>query len=356
MITDLIRSEIKQLSAYHVPVADGLIKLDAMENPYSWPEDVVVKWLEVIKTAEVNRYPDPAARNLLPLLRKVMQVPDEAAVVLGNGSDELIQTLLLAVAREDRVVMVPEPSFVMYQMITKFVSMQYVSIPLQQDFSLDQEKLLQSIEEHQPAVLFLAYPNNPTGNLFKRSDIEEVLSVSKGIVVVDEAYHAFSKDSFMRDIPEYDNLLVMRTTSKLGLAGLRLGLLAGNSALLAEIEKIRLPYNINSLTQITAEFIFSDDIYPLLEQQAKQICSDREKMLQDLQQVDGIEPYPSQANFILFQVTSEYKLAADDLFAYLKERGVLIKNLSHVGGALGGCLRVTVGREDENKSFIELLR
>ncbi len=348
-ITDWIRPEIRALSAYHVPDPGECIKLDAMENPYTWPEEMVDEWLQRLRGAALNRYPDPAARVLADRLREAMAVPAGQALMLGNGSDELIQIIAQAVAAPGRVIMAPEPSFVMYRMIATFCGMDYVGVPLREDFSLDCEAMLAAIAAHRPAVVFLAYPNNPTGNLFDEADVRAIIEAAPGLVVVDEAYHAFADASFMSRLGEFDNLLVMRTVSKMGLAGLRLGLLAGPSAWLSEFDKVRLPYNINVLTQVSADFALEHR--EVLEAQTQQITRDRETLWQALNALSGVMPYPSRANFILFRVAGD----ADAVFAALKASGVLIKNLNPVGGALAGCLRVTVGRPEENSAFLQAL-
>jgi histidinol-phosphate aminotransferase len=278
-----------------------------------------------------------------------MAVPEGQEVLLGNGSDELIQMMAMTLAQPGRKVLAPEPSFVMYKMIATFTGMDYVGVPLADDFSLDLAAMLAAIEQHQPAIVFLAYPNNPTGNLFERVAVERIIKASPGLVVVDEAYHAFAGDSFMGELGRYDNLVVMRTVSKMGLAGLRLGLLAGPKAWLGEFDKTRLPYNINVLTQVSAEFALSHR--EVLDGQTQQICQDREALMAALTAMEGIEPFPSRANFILFRMAN-----ADAVFAALQEQGVLIKNLSGAGGALTGCLRVTVGTPEENTAFLAALK
>lgn len=348
-VSQWIRPEIRELSAYHVPNAADLIKLDAMENPYHWPQAMVEDWLACLRGVSLNRYPDPSPQDLKASMRQAMGVPDGMDVMLGNGSDELIQMIAMSMAQAGRVVLAPQPSFVMYDMITRFTGMDYVAVPLAGDFSLDLDAMLAAIEQHQPAIVFLAYPNNPTGNLFDRNAVNAVIEASPGLVVVDEAYHAFAGDSFMDDLGQYDNLVVMRTVSKMGLAGLRLGLLAGPTQWLVEFDKTRLPYNINILTQVSARFALSHR--EVLDQQTRQICTDRESLMQALMGIEGITPFPSQANFILFRVAD-----TDAVFAGLQEKGVLIKNLNGAGGALAGCLRVTVGTPEENEAFIIALK
>ena len=350
-VKTFIRPEIQALSAYHVPDSADTIKLDAMENPYRWPSDLVDRWLEVIRDVELNRYPDPSARVLKEHLRESMEVPDESEILLGNGSDELIQMIMMAMSGKDKKVLSVEPGFVMYKMIATFLGMPYIGIPLNEDFSINEKELLASIKEHQPAVIFLAYPNNPTSNLFDEQTIRNVIDIAPGVVVVDEAYHAFAEKSFMPMLKEYDNLLVMRTVSKMGLAGLRLGLLAGKAEWLNEFDKVRLPYNINILTQASAEFAIKNR--HVLDKQTQQICIDREVLFKELSKIESITPYPSQANFILVRVEEG---EADKIFNNLKEQGVLIKNLNPAGGLLKNCLRITVGTAEENIKFLELFK
>jgi len=348
-----VRPEIRALSAYHVPPAQGFIKLDAMENPYRWPASMVDEWLSLLRDVSLNRYPDPSASAVKARLAEAMEVPAGMDVLLGNGSDEIIQMIAMSLAAPGCVVLAPEPSFVMYKMIATFVGMDYVGVPLVSrgaaDFALDVDAMLAAIERHQPAVVFLAYPNNPTGNLFDAHAVEAVIKASPGLVVVDEAYHAFAGSSFMERLGRYDNLVVMRTVSKMGLAGLRLGLLAGPKAWLGEFDKTRLPYNINVLTQVSADFALAHRA--VLDEQTTQICRDREALMQALTTIKGVTAFPSRANFILFRVAQ-----ADQVFAALKARGVLIKNLNGAGGVLGGCLRVTVGSAEENSAFLQALQ
>lgn len=355
-VENLIRTEIQALNAYHVPNSGNMIKLDAMENPYNMPETLMDEWLELIQRAEINRYPDPSAAKLAVALENYMGVPKNISsennkIMLGNGSDELIQILAMAVAKPKSKVMAPEPGFVMYNMIATFVGMEYIGVPLKTDFSLDMPAMLAAIKQHQPALIFLAYPNNPTGNLFSDSDIVEIINVAEGLVVVDEAYHPFAGESFMPRVGEFDNLLVMRTVSKMGLAGLRLGLLAGPEKWIAELDKIRLPYNINVLTQVTAEFAIKHaDVF---EAQAKIIREQREWLFNALNKFSQFEVYPSRANFILLKVLEG---DATKIFEDLKQQGVLIKNSHSAGGVLTQCLRITVGKPEENAAFINALK
>ena len=351
LISRWIRPEIHTLSAYHVPDSAGLIKLDAMENPHLWPDEMIREWQQLLAKTPVNRYPDPAASRLAKSLRRVMGIPDKMGVILGNGSDELIQIIAQTLAEPGRTIMAPTPSFVMYEMIAIFTGMRFVGVPLKEDFSLDLAAIIRAIKKEQPALIFLAYPNNPTGNLFDDSAIKAIIEAAEGLVIVDEAYHAFAGQSWMAHLGDYPNLLVMRTLSKLGLAGLRLGFLAGPKEWIAEFDKVRLPYNINTLTQMTTEFALTH--IETFNEQTRAVREEREILMQQLLNIEGVTPYPSAANFILFRVGQGLSKI---IFEGIKSRGVLIKNMGQSKGALADCLRVTVSSTEENERFVEALQ
>ena len=255
----------------------------------------------------------------------------------------------MCVAKPGAVIMGVEPSFVMFRMIAANVGAKYVGVPLKADFSLDAQAMREALATHRPALVFLAYPNNPTGNLFDRNEVSRIISSAPGLVVVDEAYHAFAGESFMPELAQHENLLVMRTVSKLGLAGLRLGMLAGSARWLREFDKARLPYNVNVLTQLIAASVLAHP--DALERQATRIRSERERVYQALTAVAGVNAFKSSANFILFRVADALKV-----FEGLKRRKVLIKNLHGSHPQLAGCLRVTVGTPQENEIFLSALR
>jgi len=346
-----LRPEIRALSPYHVTDATGMVKLDAMENPYGWPQSLIDRWLQEIASVSLNRYPDPEARELVRALRSAYHIPGSAGLLLGNGSDELIQMIMLAVAGPGRVVLAPEPGFSMYHMIAEFVGLRYVGVDLTAaDFSLDVAAMLAAIEQHQPAVIFLDYPNNPSGNLFDVAAIERIIAAAPGLVVIDEAYHAFAGATMLGRLPEYDNLMVLRTVSKMGLAGLRLGMLMADPCWVSEINKIRLPYNINSLTQASA--VFAMQHMDVLIEHTERICRDREDLYTQLQQLAGLVVYPSRANFILFRAPEG---RGPELYERLKQDKVLIRNLHRHGTVMADCLRVTVGTAEENHAFMQAL-
>ncbi len=347
----VFRTELLSMSAYSVTDAAGFIKLDAMENPYSWPEEITELWLQKLRHCPLNRYPDPGAKQLCTTLQKLNKVPPDCSLMLGNGSDEIIQIVLMALAA-DKTVLAPEPGFVMYRQIAQCLGLNYQGIALlENDFGLDLPAMLDAIKRCQPGIIFLAYPNNPTGNLFDREAVYEILRQTSGLVILDEAYAPFADASFMSETAHFDNLLVMRTVSKLGLAGLRLGYLVGKTALIEQLHKIRLPYNINTLTQISADFALSHA--SLFTDQIQTLCQQRQYLFEQLNQLAGIRAFPSAANFILFRCPEN---SANRLFENLKQQGILIKNTSPQGGLLTDTLRVTIGKPEENASFIGALQ
>lgn len=344
----LLRPEVLAMAAYHVADSRGMVKLDAMENPYPLPAGLRAELAALAADAALNRYPDPAGSRLKERLRGAMGIPAGMDLLLGNGSDEIIQVLTLAVANPGAVVMSVEPSFVMYRMLALAAGIPYVGVPLKADFTLDGEALLRAIDSHRPALLWLAYPNNPTGNLFDRGLLERIIEAVPGIVVIDEAYHAFAGSSFLPLLGRHPNLLVMRTLSKLGLAGLRLGFLAGPSAWLKQFDKLRLPYNVNVLSQVFCEAVLAHR--EVLDAQAAAIVEARSALASELGRMPGVTVFPSAANFLLFRVAG-----APAVFAGLKARGVLIKNLSGAHHLLADCLRVTVSTPAENRLFLDAL-
>ncbi|HET7831976.1 MAG TPA: histidinol-phosphate transaminase [Gallionella sp.] len=345
----LIRPEVLALHAYHVPPSSGMLKLDAMENPHPLPAELRAEIAALTANAEIKRYPDAAAQDLKDRIRAVTGLPQGIEVLLGNGSDELIQLLALALNKPGATLLGVEPSFVMYRMIATFTGMRYVGVPLGEGYQLDVARVLEAVEREQPALIFLAYPNNPTGNLFPAEGVRQIIEAAPGLVVVDEAYYAFASDSFLPQLNRYPNLLVMRTFSKLGMAGLRLGFLAGDAAWVGQLEKLRLPYNVGVLPQLVAGKLL--DYHEVLLQQAEQIKQARAMLYRELGGIDGVEVYPSEANFLLFRVVQ-----ATAAFDGLKQRGILIKNLHGAHPMLSECLRVTVGTPEENKQFLQALK
>jgi histidinol-phosphate aminotransferase len=353
LIENTIRADVRAAKSYMVPDASGYIKLDAMENPYELPQELRAELGQRLADVMINRYPVASYATIKQRIRDKLGVPAGFDVILGNGSDELISILAMATARQDRraTVLAPEPAFVMFQRSAQFAGMDYVGVPLKADFGLDVPAMLAAIAEHKPSLVFLAYPNNPTGNLYDEADMDQIIRAlgDTGIAVVDEAYQPFARKSFMGRLPQYQNMVVMRTLSKLGLAGIRLGYLSAAPALLEQFEKVRPPYNVNVLTQAAAEFAL--DHLDVLDRQAEALNSERTRLAQALAALPGVEVFPSAANFLLVRVPDPDK-ACDKLRA---ER-VLIKNLSKMHKLLAGCIRVTVSTPEENSVFLNALK
>ena len=342
----LVRPEVLGMSAYHVADAAGMVKLDAMENPYRLPQPLARELAEVLSRVALNRYPEPNPPQLCELIRRKMGVPAGMEILLGNGSDELIQLLAIALARDGASMMYPAPTFVVYGMSAIFTNMRAVQVPLRSDFSLDADAFIARMHAEKPALVFLAYPNNPTGVLYPEADVVRIIEAAPGVVVLDEAYHVFAGKSFMGALPKYPNLIVLRTVSKLGLAGIRLGYLAGHAQWVRELNKVRPPYNINVLTEAAATFMLEH--LDVLEAQAAEIRAERAKLSTGLTALCGVTVFPSAANFFLIRVAD-----APRTYEGLKRQGVLVRNL-HPG--LAQCLRVTVGTPDENRILLNALK
>ena len=337
------------MKAYHVAPARGLVKLDAMENPYGLPSELAHALGERLAGVQLNRYPDPTAPELKRRLREAMAIPEPLDVILGNGSDELIQMISLLVARAGAVALAPEPSFVMYRMSATIAGLRYEGVPLSADFALDEQAFLAAIERHRPALTWLAYPNNPTGNLFPRDALLRIVAAAPGLVVVDEAYYPFSGGATLLDeVGRHPNLVLLRTVSKLGLAGLRLGVAVGPAGWMVELEKLRPPYNVNVLTAAAAGLLLEhSDVF---EEQARAIVSERAILEAAVATMPRAQAFPSAANFLLVRVPD-----APRAFEALRARGILVRILHGSHPLLAHCLRLTVGTPDENAKLIEAL-
>lgn len=349
---NVIRDDVRAMRAYAVPDSTGLIKLDAMENPFPLPVELARELGERLSAVALNRYPPADPARFKRRLAESAAVPPGKALMLGNGSDELIHLLIQACARRDTpagpVVLAPTPTFVMYEMFARLDGCRFVGIPLKPDFELDVGAMLAAVEAHRPALVFLAYPNNPTGNLFSRADLERILERATGLVVIDEAYLPFAQDTWMPQLAAYPHLIVLRTLSKLGLAGLRVGYACADPAWIEQFDKVRPPYNVGVLPLAAADFLL--DHFPVLQQQAAVIRSERARLLLALRAQPGLAAFESAANFILFRVSEP-----DRVFAGLRDRGILLKNVSGSDSLLHGCLRVTVGTPRENDAFLQAL-
>ena len=350
---NFIRDDIKAMSAYRIAdLPEGFIKLDAMESPYHpfarFPE-LSNEWLRLIAQAQIHLYPNPAASGLQETLRKAFNIPESAAIALGNGSDELIQFLTLLVAQSGATMLAVEPSFVMYRHNAELYGMNYVGVPLNEDFTLDLPAVLSAIDKHQPALIFIAYPNNPTGVCFRREEVEAIIRAARGIVVVDEAYGAFSRDSFLPQAGSIENLVVMRTISKIGFAGLRIGYAAGSPAVMGELAKILPPYNMNQLSLATAKFALQH--HDTIQTTIDILKTERERVFNELSAIGRLKAFPSEANFITVRVPD-----ADALFNTLKENRILIKKLHGTHPLLAQCVRITIGSPEQNDAVLDIIR
>lgn len=344
-----VRDEIRALTAYHVAPAAGMVKLDAMENPYGLPPALAGQLGRHLAQVAINRYPDPEAPRLKAVLREAMAIPDGLDLILGNGSDEILQMIAVALAKPGATMLALEPSFAMYRMSAIAAGMDYAGVSLAPDFTPDLPATLAAIERLRPALTWIAYPNNPTGNLFPRESILAIVAASPGLVVVDEAYYAFSGGaSFLPDVGRHPNLVLVRTVSKLGLAGLRLGLAVGPRDWLGEFDKLRLPYNVNVLSAAAAEFIL--ERREVLQEQTDAIVRDRERLEAGLDAIPGVRRFPSAANFVLVRVPDGPRA-----FEGLRARGILVRTFHGSHPLLAHCLRLTVGTPDENASLLAAL-
>ena len=347
-VAAIVRPDVLAMSAYPVPDAAGLVKLDAMENPYPLPDALRAELGRRLAEVPLNRYPVPAYAALKALIRARLGVPEGFDVVLGNGSDELITLLSVATATPGATVLAPVPGFVMYEVSARLAGSAFVGVPLAADFALDAGAMLDAIARHRPAVVWIAYPNNPTGNCFDDGAIEAIVRAAPGVVVVDEAYQPFALDSWMPRLPRHPNLLVMRTVSKLGLAGLRLGYLAGAPAWLEQLEKVRPPYNVGVLAEAAA--IFALEHQDVFDAQAARLRADRDALAARLAALPGVRVFDSRANFILVRVPD-----GPAVWRALRERGVLVKDVGRMHPSLADCLRLTVGAPAENDALVAAL-
>ena len=349
----VLRPEIQAMHAYQVADASGLVKLDIMESPYGLPEDLAAEVGRIVSKLSLNRYPVPTAHKLRALIKEVMQVPAGCEVLLGNGSDECIQYITAAIAREGAVVMAPSPSFAMFSMHALYFRVRFVGVALREDFSLDIEAFLAAMAKEQPSVVWVAFPNNPTGNAFSVTDIERILRAAPGLVVIDEAYQPFAGTTFMPRLAEYENLVVMRTVSKIGMAGLRLGYVCGRPEWIEAFNKTRSPFNVNVVTEAVAIKLLQNK--QVLDAQAAKVLEERERVRPELKRLSGLTVYPSAANFLLVRVAGA-KGAATRVFESVRTQGVLVKDFSGGHPQLENCLRLTIGTPEENRILVAALR
>lgn len=336
-IRSLIRKPVRKLRPYEPKLYDVPVKLDANELPYGF-EDFLKEALSV----KTNRYPDPYGRALKKAASRLWKVP-VSNMLLGNGSDELIYYIIGAFGGP---VMYPVPTFSMYGIIAAGLGEKTISLKLDKDFDIPLRRFLSAIHKHHPKVIFLSIPNNPTGNAFSKDRVEAILRSTKGVVVIDEAYQPFSSTNYLPFLKRYPNLLIMRTLSKVGFAGLRVGFLIANKEVIEVVNRLRLPFNVNALSQAIAR-VALEKFGPVRER-IETVKKQRDVLYSEMKEIEGIEPFPSEANFILFRTKAPKKV-----FNGLLKRGVLVRDLT---GEIPGCLRVTVGSPEENQVFLKALK
>ena len=353
-----IRQDVQSMHAYAVQDSAGMVKLDAMENPHRLPAELQTELGRRLGALAINRYPDGRVNDLRRALAVYAQMPEGFDIMLGNGSDELISLLALACDVPDATVLSPVPGFVMYAMSAQLQGLAFVGVPLTADFELDEAAMLAAIASHKPSIVYLAYPNNLTATLWDDAVIERiVLAVGGqgGLVVMDEAYQPFSSKSYIDRIARHSHVLLMRTLSKFGLAGVRLGYMMGPKALIAEIDKVRPPYNTSVLNCEAA--LFALEHQAAFAGQAADLVAQRQRLLAALRAMPGLKAWDSDANMILVRVAAEAgdADAACRVFERLKAGGVLVKNVSKMHPLLANCLRLTVGTEGENTQLLVTL-
>ena len=345
----VFRQDVQSMHAYAIQPSAGLIKLDAMENPHRLPPQLQAELGRRLGTVALNRYPGERVNDLRRALAQHANMPPGHDIVLGNGSDELISLIAMACDVPGASILAPVPGFVMYAMSAQLQGLKFIGVPLTPDFELDEAAMLAAIREHRPAIVYIAYPNNPTANLWDDAVIERVIEAAPGLVVIDEAYQPFSSRTWADRIARHEHVLLMRTLSKFGLAGVRIGYLVGSVALVHEVDKLRPPYNVSALNAECA--LFALEHAEVFAQQAAVIREQREALMAALARLPGVTPFPSEANMVLARVPD-----AQRAFDGLKAQGVLVKNVSKMHPLLAQCLRLTVGTPDENARLIQALQ
>ena len=354
-----IRQDVQSMHAYAIQHSDGMVKLDAMENPFSLSPELQAELGQRLGALAINRYPGSRIDDLRNALSRYVDLPQGYGLMLGNGSDELISLLAMVCAVPGAKVLSPEPGFVMYAMSAKLQGLPFVGVPLTADFALDEHAMSAAIAQHEPAIVYIAYPNNPTANLWNTQVIRRLIgqvSAYGGLVVMDEAYQPFSSlswlDEIRRDPASNSHVLLMRTLSKFGLAGARLGYMLAPIALLNEVDKLRPPYNVSVLNAECA--LFALEHADVFAAQAKTVCDERTALTQALQAMPGVTPFPSDANMMLARFEGEPDKASR-VFESLKAQKVLVKNVSKMHPLLTNCLRLTIGTPKENQQLLAAL-
>ncbi len=347
-LTNLVRPNVKSLKAYHVDNYDCKIKLHANENPFQLPTEILDLISASFKDFEFNRYPDPGCLQLREAISKIANIPSQNLIV-GNGSDELLQLIMQVFCGPGDGVAFPDPSFAMYSILAKSMALKPVPFSLNGQWDFKAETLLEIVEQNQTKVVFFSFPNNPTGNCFSSEEIEKILNEFKGIVVLDEAYFDFSRKTFKDRLTTNNNLIILRSLSKIGLASLRVGFAAACPLIIEELNKIRLPYNSNSFSQMVANEALKQ--FHLIQKQIDLIIQERTQLFNSLSQLSEVQVFPSDSNFLLFKTSQN----SGEIFQKLAKKDILLRDLSS-HPKLKNCLRVTVGTPDENSKFLQEIK
>lgn len=350
-IAATIRADIHALAAYPVSAANGYIKLDAMECPYELPDAVRDAIAEAVRQTPLNRYPQADMAELTAAVKRSFAIPEQAGVLFGNGSDELIHLIIQSCCAPGDVVMSPWPSFVYFDMAARFNHARFIGVPLNAELQLDLPAMLAAIREHRPKVIFLALPNNPTGSLWPDDAVQAILDCAPGLVVLDEAYQPFTTHTWMPRAAQLSNAVVLRTVSKIGLAGLRFGYLAGPAQWLEHIDKVRPPYNLNVLTQAVLLSVLRHQ--SVLDAQTAQVLAARKPLADALANLPDVKVFPSEGNFVLARFSG--KIDGNAVHLSLKTRKILVRNFSNAHPLLRDCLRISVGTPAENTALITAL-
>ncbi len=343
------REEIRSLSAYDVPQIRAEVELDSNESPWNLTPGIRAEIEDALKGFEYNRYPDIAADPLRTELAGLHGIKPEN-ILVGNGSNEVLMDTLLTYGGPGRLALIFEPTYSMHSGILDITCTKHLDCPLDESFMIDEDEAVAYIGRERPDLVFICSPNNPTGNTQKAETIERMLKASNCPVIVDEAYGEFLDGTSVGMLSEFENLILVRTFSKAyQLAALRVGYMLASKEIVDMVDRIRLPYNLNGFSQMAAIIVLKNR--KELEGQLVSIRRERAHLLEGLNRIEGVEAFPSDANFILFRTQKDAPLVYDALL----DKGVLIRDFSSKRG-LENCLRVTVGTAEENNIFLARLK
>jgi histidinol-phosphate aminotransferase len=347
MIRSFRRPELAALTPYIAsPPPPGIVDLSANESPYPWPETWRNELAAALAGFSPERYPDSSATKVREAFASLHSLSPES-VTVGNGSDELIWDLCLAFAGPGTAVVVPEPTFAVYGMAARTLGVEPTVVPLDYGFTMD-TSIVNNIRAER-RLIFLASPNNPTGNRLDEATVLSLLDDGRNLVVIDEAYIDYSGGiGMLPRLSDRHNLVVLRTLSKVGGAGLRVGFLAAGPCVREAVNLIRQPYNVGSFSQAGARVLLSH--WQEVSVTARRVVTTRGIVAARLGRIPGVTVHPSEANFLLLTPDS----GTPDLVAGLLDRGYRVKGI-HAPQALAGSIRVTIGTEEEMGGFTAAL-